>query len=168
MLKAGIWLHRSKYTDRIWKTYCALHNLLLEVDGSDEKQEDSAMSLWQGDLREHDPDGTRHIPEAIRRLLMPLQARNCDTSGMGACSDGVRTARAGRQNGNADDDDGDESTVETDLDGCNAVGSLLMCSFGKRLITHFNIAFKRQEVKWPKRNGKTSVDVQQFFFTSIS
>ena len=52
---------------------------------------------------------------------------------MGAGSDGVRTNRVGRQNGDADDDDDDdddddESMVETDLDGRVVVGSLSMRS----------------------------------------
>jgi len=166
ILKEGILLHWLKDADPIWKTCFAMHNLLLEVDGLDEKWEDGVISSWQGDLG--NPDGTRHIPEAIRRLLTPSQARNYNTSGMGVGSEGMRTARAGRQNGDTDDDDGDESMVETNLDRHVVVGSLSMRSFRKRLITHFNIAFKRCEVKWPKRNGKIVVNVYQFFFTLIS
>jgi hypothetical protein len=35
ILKTGICLHGVDIVDKMWKTCCALHNMLLEVDGLD-------------------------------------------------------------------------------------------------------------------------------------
>ena len=151
VLKSGIRLYRLKDADRIWKTCCALHNMLLEVDGLDDKWEDGHISSWQGELGQHDNDGTQHIPQAIRRLLTPSQARNYDTSGMGSGGDRMQSG-ARRQ-------EEDDNTVETDLEGRIVVGSMSMRAFRAKLITHFNVAFKKREVKWPKRNGRINISV---------
>jgi len=150
VLKGDIRLCRLKDADRISKTCCASHNMLLEVDGLDDKWEDGHISSWQGELGEHDGDGTRHIPQAIRRLLTPSQARNCDTSGMGSGSDRVRSDSP------ADDNN---DTVETDVEGRIVVGSMSLRTFRQKLVTHFNIAFKKREVQWPKRNGRIKMSV---------
>ena len=42
ILKSGIHLHGVDVADNIWKTCCALHNMLLHVDGYTEE--------WDGDL----------------------------------------------------------------------------------------------------------------------
>jgi len=153
VLKSGIRLYRLRDADNIWKTCCALHNWLLEVDGLDEKWEDGHVSSWQGELGEH--EGNNRIPQAIRRLLTPAQARNYDTSGMGMGSDCVTTDAADNQQ----DEDEDNNTVETDLEGRILVGSMSLRAFRKRLITHFDIVFKKREIKWPKRNGRIRVTV---------
>jgi Plant transposon protein len=45
ILKTGIRLHGTENADKIWKTCCALHNMLLEVDGLDEKWEDGVQRI---------------------------------------------------------------------------------------------------------------------------
>jgi len=64
VLKASIHLFKLKDADRIWKTCCALHNVLLEVDGLDDKWEADALSECQRELGEH--YNATHIPQAIR------------------------------------------------------------------------------------------------------
>jgi hypothetical protein len=54
ILKSGIRLQGVEPADKIWKTCCALHNLLLDVDGLDEKWEYGVPSDWEGALGNHD------------------------------------------------------------------------------------------------------------------
>jgi len=158
ILKAGVRLFRLKDADRIRKTCCALHNMLLETDGLDDKWEDGVVSEWQCNMGEH--DDTSRIPQAIRRLLSPAQARNFDTSGMGTGTDRVADNGADdAEDNNGADDAEDAGNVEVDLMGHIVVKSLSLNQFRSRLIRHFNIAFKRREVKWPKRNGPIRLTV---------
>ena len=157
VLKAGICLFKLKDADRIWKTCCALHNMLLEADGLDDKWEAGALSEFQGELGEH--DNTAHIPQAIRRLMTPAQARNCDTSGMGNGTDRVCTNSNSDSDSDNDNDNNEEMPAVVDSTGHALVGSMNLSSFQTKLIRHFNIAFKKREVKWPKRNGPIHVSV---------
>jgi len=128
---------------------CALHNMLLETDGLDDKWEDGVLSEWQRELGEHDE--TSRLPQAVRRLLTPAQARNFDTSGMGVGTD--------RVNGEATENEQDRGRVEVDFTGHIVVKSLLLQDFRRRLIRHFDIVFKKREVQWPKRNGPIRINV---------
>lgn len=154
ILKAGMRLGGLAECDQVWKTCCALHNMLLEVDGVDDKWEDGVVSDWQQHMGENDT--AAQLPEAIRWLLTPTQARNYDTSGMGRGNDCIRVDA----NGDHDEDDNtDQAAVQTDSDGCILVGAMTMRAFRKKLSTHFNIAFQKREVVWPKRNGPMRVNV---------
>ena len=48
LLKTGIRIHGHKATEMIWKTCCALHNWLLEVDGLDKQWDQGVPSPWLG------------------------------------------------------------------------------------------------------------------------
>ena len=80
ILKTGIRLHSIASADKIWLTCCALHNMLLHVDGLDEKWEDGVASEWEGELGQFEPTD---IPEAIARLRSPDASRNYDLSRQG-------------------------------------------------------------------------------------
>ena len=75
MLKSGVRLHGIAMADTIWMTCCALHNMLLRVDGLSEE--------WDGheDLFDFDAESER-VPFALKRLANPNEQRNYDTSGM--------------------------------------------------------------------------------------
>jgi len=48
ILKTGIRLHGvDDVVDKIWKTCCALHNWLLEIDGFDDCWENGVPSKWE-------------------------------------------------------------------------------------------------------------------------
>jgi len=49
--------------------------------------------------------------------------------------------------------------VEVDFTGHIVVKSLTLQDFKRRLIRHFDIAFKKREVQWPKRNGPIRINV---------
>jgi hypothetical protein len=58
----GVRLHGVEAVDKIWKTCCAFHNMLLEIDGLD--------SEWEGELGMHDEaDLMNHIDNfSLQRL----------------------------------------------------------------------------------------------------
>jgi len=84
--------------------------------------------------------------------MTPAQACNYDTSGMGNGTDQVRTR--GNNNSNKESDSNNDYNEEmpavVDLTGHTLAGSMTMLSFQKKLIHHFNIAFKKCKVKWQK------------------
>ena len=54
----------------IWLTCCALHNMLLEIDGLDAPWDGSQIntSEWEGDLGEPEPDD---VPLTMRHVYNP-------------------------------------------------------------------------------------------------
>ena len=69
ILKSGIRLHGAPAADAVFKTCCALHNWLLEVDGLDAEWTQGKPSMWQGELGEfkEDDEATQEA-FALRRL----------------------------------------------------------------------------------------------------
>jgi hypothetical protein len=62
ILKMGVWLHSVEAADKIWKTCCAFHNMLLEIDGLD--------SEWEVELGMHDEaDAMNHIDNFALQCL---------------------------------------------------------------------------------------------------
>jgi hypothetical protein len=53
ILKTGIRLHGTKPANHIFKTCCALHNWLLEIDGLDNEWDRGVPSEWEGSLGQH-------------------------------------------------------------------------------------------------------------------
>ena len=69
-------MHNTEAADNIWLTCCALHNMLLDVDGLSAGWNNSVLSDWEldsGDFKESD------LPDSIRRLIDPT--RLCKTGG---------------------------------------------------------------------------------------
>ena len=67
IFRYGFRLHKIYQCDQMWLTCCALHNMLLEIDGLHENWELGAKSDWEkcsSDLEIYDRD----IPFAIERL----------------------------------------------------------------------------------------------------
>ena len=63
-LKAGTRVHGVNSTNKIWTTCCALHNLLIDIDG---------LSVeWNGEMGLHDQEEGDDIPFALRRLQRVL------------------------------------------------------------------------------------------------
>jgi hypothetical protein len=79
MLKSVIHLHGTNAIDYIWYTCCALHNMLLEVDGLDQPWDrvTALTSSWECQLVEL---VTEDIPTALCWLLYPVTIRNYETS----------------------------------------------------------------------------------------
>jgi hypothetical protein len=166
ILKTGVRLHATQSVDQIWLTCCALHNMLLEVDGLnavwDGKQ--IATSEWEGDLGRLESED---VPMAMRRVLNPSQIRNYDTTVFGQVAppehqadgqeDMLLEDGAGRKEGRGD---GDGEGCRDDGDGnVRTVGRLSLAFFRDRLVEHFNIMFTRGELQWPSRRGKAPREV---------
>jgi hypothetical protein len=142
ILKSPIQVHGVEKVDMIWKTCCGLHNLLLEIDGCGEEWTSHVHSdLWC----EFDEEP----PFAIQRLKInqPSFAK-FDFSGMGlgsdfnigvdGCEDSALTACTGLN--------------EINIHEINIVSQLLsLDTFRRKLIKHFDIKYKRNEIVWPKQ-----------------
>jgi hypothetical protein len=69
ILKTGIRLHGTKPADQIFKTCCAPHNWLSEIDGLDDEWERGVPSeWWEGSLGQH------HLSDPILRCIVWKQA----------------------------------------------------------------------------------------------
>ena len=136
ILKTGVRLHSTQSADRIWLTCCALHNMLLEVDGLDIAWDGKQVgtSEWEGDLGRLESED---VPMAMRRVLSPSQIRNYDTTVFGQVTrpehhvggqeDLVLEDGVGREESRGDGD-GEGSCVGDDV---RSVGSLSL-SMGQR------------------------------------
>lgn len=156
ILKCGIRLHGVEAVDDLWATCCALHNMLLEVDGLSDEWEKGVPSDWEGALGNHEAED---IPLIFRRVGGSAAA---DLSGMGSGGDAAGGTRrfgtgGGYGDGGGDDDDGGGSGGGGGGSGGAAgptpVRSLNLRDFRQKLITHFDILWGRREVVWPSRNG---------------
>ena len=143
LLKSGIRLHGVDVCDNIWKTCCALHNMLLFIDGFTEE--------WDGELGLFDIEDAVNIPFALRRLLYPSEIRNYDSSGMGC---GISPS---------DSEEGNEQNIISlptsahdmiDQDCVNDVHRLPIDLFRNKLIENFDILFKQKKIKWPRNSVK--------------
>ena len=140
VLKSGIRTHGISSCDKIWLTCCALHNMLLEVDGLSAKWDEGVRSDWE------DSD---EIPNAVNKLNNPSSIRNFDLARSGYGNDYEPS------NDEVMVDDEEEPTLpipQNDDESFN-VCDLSLTQFRKRLITHFNILFKQNKIIWPRRNN---------------
>lgn len=163
ILKTGIRLEGSIAADRIWLTCCALHNMLLEIDGLNEQWEDGAPSDWEGDMGNNDVDDCqKHAPFAIRRLNNPqLQAFGWRQHENNDCENIVLSRERANNMPDAaeeeEDDDMDDDLVTDErihADGSVYVNSLSYFEFRKRLVEHFDILHRQHRIVWPTRNNK--------------
>jgi hypothetical protein len=86
-----------------------------------------------------------------------MALRRFDTSGMGVENDVNRDDSA-----SSDPSDGDGSTLEIDASEqrrIRAVRKLSIQFFRSKLVEHFDILFKQNQIKWPSRNGLTTPGV---------
>lgn len=143
ILKTGIRLEGMETVNNIWKTCCALHNWLLEIDGLDGE--------WEGAIGQHDAhDIVRHMPFSIGRLQAGLDPTLYDASGMGPGEDyaGLIAAMETMNAGERIDDDANEEAIRI-------VRYFSLKYFRNKLIQHFDIMFKRYQLVWPQHREIT-------------
>jgi hypothetical protein len=148
ILKAGVRLRSAEAADNVWKTCCALHNWLLEVDGLDERWEQGVPSEWEGRLGEFDTTREveeRGIPQAIERLQNPSILRSYDTS-----DQGIRNSVQTEADSNVAQNTSNNNA--TTWDGVVHVRDLSLVEFRARLIEHFDILYEQHKIQWPQRN----------------
>lgn len=143
ILKTGIRLHNTEAADNVWLTCCALHNMLLDVDGLSQGWENGVPSFWTTD-RNGDLD-VDDIPEAIRRL-----------NNSGGFLDNCRSVDLtafGSQEWREDDDlnEDEYEPVQVNRGDVVSVTDLPLKQFRSMLIENFDFQYKHSRIVWPKR-----------------
>ena len=141
ILKYGVRLWGTTKCDSVWLTCCALHNMLLEVDGLSNEWQHGVKSVY-----ELEPDTRDNLPYALKRLATPGGKTSFDISKMGHGSDVIPT-----KEGNVVEDHESVTSMDSDNSGV-AVRKVPYKRFRDKLIHHFNIAFAKNELKWPRGN----------------
>lgn len=158
VLKTGIRLGRQEAGDKIFLTCCALHNMLLEVDGLDRGWENGASSIWEGNLGLHDMnDVNDHLPEGIRRLFTPSELRRYDASSHVVLPTPTYNEHVHNNSfiNNSDRHGNQQRSRQERIyesDGrsrVRVVKNLSLSYFRSKLVQHFDIAFSKSEVQWP-------------------
>ena len=152
ILKSGIRTHGVETCDKIWHTCCALHNLLLEVDGLEEGWEEGIPSSYQGEMGLHDV-GLSETNLAVSRLFTPDQFMTFDASGMGPGNDVHDGCVVNEQVQELAFTHGGK-TFAVGCEDERVVRELDFEYFRSRLVEHFDILFWQGKVVWPKRTGE--------------
>jgi hypothetical protein len=156
--------------DKVFHTCCALHNLLLDVDGLNSEWNNGVPSDYATTMLVDDDEiAGDDIPTALQRLANPVAARE---NGIAAVDDGNdnTTSPAGSSHQQEAEVLYPPSTdvaseMAINRDEVNDAGhraaalpikvrDLCLDDFRKRLVVHFEIAFRQNEVEWPQRLGR--------------
>ena len=127
ILKNGIRLGSIQQCDQVWLTCCALHNRLLFVDELD-KGWDVVRSMHEKKNKK------TNTPFAINRLTNHPSENN--------------VASITDYSGNYFN--------QFSANGKRIVSKMLLKVFQERLIHHFDIKFKMNDIKWPQRKSKSN------------
>ena len=128
VLKTGIRLGKIELCDKTWRTCCALHNLLLFNDGLDKNWEFGTKMTVKGNSDDN------AIPFAIDRLISNKQeVTNSNYTHYSK-----------------------DYFQKYSLNGKRVVAKLPLEVFQERLIHHFDIRFKKNDIKWPQRKKNKS------------
>ena len=178
ILKSGIRLSGVECADNIFLTCCALHNWLLEVDGLDKEWRNGVLSDWEGAIGEvpgevsstngraggapvGDDAATTSttmmggdgavLPDAIYRLHHPVSQRAnlVDHEPPPVAHHELEEAEEPAYRNE------EGISVPRTVGGVHVVRNLSLPFFRSKLVRHFDIAFKRNEVQWPRRLART-------------
>jgi hypothetical protein len=153
ILKTGIRLHKSEAVTQVWKTCCALHDWLLEVDGLNERWMNGIRSDYKGELGLHDiEDMDRMIPLVLalggmrgnttkNEISTIVGDRGVDLSSIGTRQDGIAWLPT--------------EMGEVTLTHPNTINvrSMMLHVFCERLVLHFMSKWLKNEIQWPSRTG---------------
>ena len=146
VLKTGIRMHNTEIADNIWMTCCALHNMLLDVDGLSVGWNNGVPSQWELDAGKFDESD---LPDSIRRLINPnevLRAYTYDGSSFGYQQD-----EQGDDCDNCDRNIEDEVQSSSVVSEGTAVNEIPLKVLRSMLIEHFDVSFQNNKVVWPTR-----------------
>jgi hypothetical protein len=147
ILKTGIRLEGSEAADRIWLTCCALHNMLLNIDGLDKQWQAGVPSDWEGELGRNDAEECRqYAPFAIQRLNNP----ELEEFGSREHERGASSIRPAEQDSIEEQHDNITNEQQA-ADGATYVNSLSYKEFRDRLVVHFDILHRQNGIRWPTR-----------------
>jgi hypothetical protein len=150
ILKTGIRLHGTKPAYQIFKTCCALHNWLLEIDGLDDKWERGVPSEWEGSLGQHhlsDPETAQFF--ALHRLEAPTDGGDVHYD---LCSTGCGTGDGDYTSNNSLPRATSHDAIAEETRNVRRVWKLSLPFFRGKLIDHFDILWRQHKIEWPVRN----------------
>ena len=137
IFRYGYRFHQITDCDRTWLTCCALHNMLLEIDGLHKDWEECQVSEWESIYRKYlsmDPDALSDVPFAIRRLNQQFNhQQEIDPLLI---------------------EDMHEYCKKYTVNGKRVVSKMPLSVFRQCLIKNFDIRFKQNKLVWPRRLRK--------------
>ena len=146
ILKTGIRVHGIESADNIWFTCCALHNMLLNVDGLDKRWKKGVPSPFEGELGWHAVgDVETYAPLIFRRVRNNL-----------ANEDSVRTYDASKipledyMYGPLLEDEEEEINKKTSFKILRLTNKI----FRDKLVTNFHKRWENKDIVWPSRTGE--------------
>ena len=146
ILRYGIRLESISKCDQVWLTCCALHNMLLHIDGLDKNWENGVSSDWEiiNECNKHKAKKletsfaisrlNRKLDEILDQVAYDVQPKTTELR-MESC------------------DNFDEYTVN----GKRVVAKMPLNVFQNCLVKHFDIRFKQNDIVWPRRIPKPQV-----------
>lgn len=148
ILKTGIRIHDLEAVDKIWRTCCALHNMLLEEDDLAANWVGGDATSWE----QHKGDEFFKHDE-LDAVKFGLH-RDYDVTELEGLEEEPGDAYA-RPAGQEDDEEEEDNIPSVQPVGIK-VNDMSLDAFRAKLIEHFTIKFRMKEVYWPSRFGKTS------------
>lgn len=154
ILKSGIRLHNTEIADNIWLTCCALHNMLLDVDGLSKSWKNGVPSRWELQCGEFE---INEIPFAIQQLVNPTDSEEFRLQQYDRSRFGYQSPSLISDNEEEDDDSNNGNHIpiqrrqEGRIESGTAVNELNFFQFRSLLVDHFNIQFHKNNVQWPRR-----------------
>jgi DDE superfamily endonuclease len=158
VLKTGIRLDGPEAADKVWLTCCAIHNFLLEEDGLDD---------WTGQLGMNDVADLQYAPFALQRLSgeefalfgsrqhereATQDAQKRKHWNIGSQNNREVGSESSHDNDNMEEEHDDEAgEIAHAPDGSIQVNSLTYKEFRSRLVEHFDILYRKHQVRWPCR-----------------
>ena len=143
ILKTGIRVHGIEAADNIWFTCCALHNMLLNVDGLDRRWKKGVPSPFEGELGWHAVgDVETYAPLIFRRVK-----NNC---GDIRAYDASKTPVEDFMYGPLLEDEEEEINRRTSFKILKLTNKI----FRDKLVTNFHKRWENKDVVWPSRTGE--------------
>ena len=141
ILKPGIRVHGVEQADNIWFTCCALHNMLLNVDGLDRRWKKGIKSPFEGELGWHaSNDVEKYAPVIFRRVLNNLSnIRTLDS-----------TMISRRDIAYINVEERESVTDKTKF----KILKMTNKTFRDKLVIHFHKRWELKDIVWPSRTGK--------------
>ena len=149
ILKTGIRQHSLECCDDIWFTCCALHNMLLDVDGLNEKWKSGCRSDYEEVLGLHEVDDVEtFVPAAFRRLKAVGANRSHDSA------IGARGVAVQYEEEEGEDEEEEVRPMERSVKPIRLRRQVSHDVFRKCLVQHFDTEWIKKNVVWPTRNCK--------------
>jgi hypothetical protein len=154
ILKTGIQLHNTEIVDNIWMTCCALHNMLLDVDGFSAGWENGVPSQWESESGQFDEID---VPASIRKLIDPngINPRAVCTFDTCYCGymDVDDDAKGDYNESQSQHNNNNDHDVEIELrnERSISINNISLKRFREiMLVEHFNVRYHDNKIIWPR------------------